>query len=80
MAQHRSRGPRKKSEIPVFDPGQKIRDLHGGREGVIVDIARQYSHPNAEPVHNYLVRWDDGTVEALNERAFTSNWGLEVLD
>ena len=29
-------------------------------------------------VHNYLVRWDDGHVEALNERALTNSWGLEV--
>ena len=55
-----------------------MNDLHGERGGEIVDIARQYSHPNADPVHNYLVRWDDGIVEALNERAFTSSWGLEV--
>ena len=78
MPHHRSGGPRKRSETRVFEPGQRVHDLHGERDGEIVDIARQYSHPNAEPAHNYLVRWDDGLVEALNERAFTANWGVEV--
>jgi len=72
------RHPRKGPAIPVCDPGQKVHDLDGERGGEIVDVARQYSHPNADPVHNYLVRWDDGHVEAFNERALTSNWGLEI--
>jgi hypothetical protein len=62
----------------VFDPGQRVRDVYSERCGAIVDVARQYAHPNAAPVHNYLVRWDDGQVEALNERAFAQNWGLEI--
>ncbi len=83
MTRDRSNGPRHprgRAPIPVFDPGQKVHDFHGDRGGQIVDVARQYSHPNAEPVHNYLVRWDDGHVEALNERALTPNWGLEIED
>ena len=81
MNRHRSDGPRDSrghAPIPVYDPGQKVNDLPAGRRGQIVDVARQYSHPSADPVHNYLVRWDDGHVEAFNERALTPNWGLEV--
>ena len=83
MTRDRSNGPRHprgRAPIPVFDPGQKVHDFHSDRGGQIVDVARQYSHPNAEPVHNYLVRWDDGHVEALSERALTPNWGLEIED
>jgi hypothetical protein len=83
MSRHRSdesTSTHKRPEIPVFDAGQQINDSQGERSGEIVDVARQYSHPNAAPVHNYLVRWDDGHIEALNERAFTANWGLEVED
>jgi len=72
------REPRKRTPVPVFDAGQKVHDFYDNRGGQIVDVARQYSHPNADPVHNYLVRWDDGHVEALNERALTSSWGLEI--
>ena len=74
------RQPRRQAPAPVYDAGQKVFDLHGDRSGQIVDVARQYSHPNADPVHNYLVRWEDGHIEALNERALTSNWGLEIED
>jgi len=76
----RSDGPRKHRPAAILEPGQKIHDVQGERDGEIVDIARQYSHPNADPVHNYLVRWDDGIIEALNERAFTTSWGLEVKE
>ena len=82
MSRHRSDGPppRKRPEFPVFDAGRRVSDLDGERAGEIVDVARQYSHPNAAPVHNYLVRWEDGQIEALSERAFSTNWGLEVED
>jgi hypothetical protein len=83
MRHDRSNGPRhphKGAPMPVFDPGQKVHDLHNDRAGEIVDIARQYANPTADPVHNYLVRWDDGHIEALNERALTPGWGLEVED
>ncbi|NIM64346.1 MAG: hypothetical protein GTO30_22630 [Acidobacteria bacterium] len=72
------RQPRRRPTLPVYEPGQKVHDVNDDRCGLIVDVARQYSHPNADPVHNYLVRWDDGHVEALNERALTPNWGLEI--
>ena len=71
---------RKQQDLPVLDAGQKVNDTTHDRSGEIIDVARQYAHPNADPVHNYLVRWDDGDIEALNERAFTSSWGLELTD
>ena len=71
---------RKQEEFPVFEAGQKIADTVHDRSGEIIDVARQYAHPNADPVHNYLVRWDDGDIEALNERAFARDWGLETVD
>ena len=66
--------------LPVFDAGQKINDKLHERQGEIIDVARQYSHAKANPVHNYLVRWDNGDIEALSERAFSSGWGLEIED
>jgi len=83
MSRHRPEGPRRprqRVELPVYDTGQRVNDLQRERSGEIVDVARQYSHPNAAPVHNYLVRWEDGHVEALSEQAFVPNWGLEVED
>ena len=81
MNRQRPKGPkrsRKRAPMPVYEPGIQVVDLDGDRSGTIVDVARQYSHPHADPVHNYLVRWEDGIVEALNERALASNWGIEV--
>jgi hypothetical protein len=63
-----------------LDPGHKVRDAHGGRAGVVLDIARQYSHPKAQPVHNYLIRWEDGQVEAVSEMAFARGGGIELDD
>lgn len=83
MSPHRSEGPRhprKREPLPVYDAGQRIHDLDDDRSGQIVDVARQYAHPNADPVHNYLVRWEDGQVEAFNERSMTQSWGLEIED
>ena len=72
------RRPRPRTPLPVYRTGQRIHDTRSEREGEIVDVARQFAHPKADPVHNYLVRWDDGIVEAFNERAFTPSWGLVV--
>ena len=60
--------------------GQKIRDNQQYREGVIVDYACQYTHPQAQPIFNYLVRWQEGQITALGESAIRSNFGIEVLD
>lgn len=60
--------------------GQRVRDRQLEREGTIVDIACQYAHPKADPVYNYLVRWDDGQVQAFGASAFEFGHGLEVMD
>ena len=60
--------------------GQRVRDLQLKREGAIVDIACQYAHPKADPVYNYLIRWDDGQVQAFGAAAFESGHGLDPID
>ena len=74
--QGRGRGvPRDPHEI-----GQKVRDRLTKRVGTIVDLARQYSHPKADPVFNYLIRWDDGQISAFSEDAFRGGAGIETID
>ena len=63
--------PRGRSPMPVFDTGQTVHDLDADRGGRIVDVAQQFSHPNADPVHNYLVRWDDGHESTFRPTAGT---------
>ena len=65
---------------PPLEVGQRVRDLEAHREGTIVDLACQYAHPKADPVYNYLVRWDDGQVQAFLESAFDGVHGLEAID
>lgn len=72
--------PRRRPPIETLDVGQKIRDPRAKRTGVVLDLARQYSHPKAHPVHNYLVRWEDGQVEAISESALGPSPGIEPID
>ena len=74
------RDERRRVPVEVFDAGQKVRDGYDRRSGVVLDCAQQYSHPKADPVHSYLVRWDDGQVEAISEAAFHSPRGVEPVD
>lgn len=60
--------------------GQKIRDRVDRRFGVVMDHACQYAHPKAAPVYSYLVRWQDGQVQALSEAAFNMRDGVEPVD
>jgi hypothetical protein len=60
--------------------GSKIHDNHLNRDGVVLDTARQYAHPQAKPVYNYLVRWQDGQVNAISEGALRRGVGLEVIE
>ena len=60
--------------------GQRVRDRQLQREGAIVDIACQYAHPKADPVYNYLIRWDDGQVQAFGASAFEYGHGLDPID
>ena len=63
-----------------LEPGQKIREIQTNLVGEILDHACQYAHPKADPVYSYLVRWEDGQVNALSETAFRSSGGYEILD
>ena len=70
--------PRRK--IEQLEIGQKLRDTRHQQEGVVGDSARQYAHPKADPGYSYLVRWEDGQVNALSETAFRGSGGYEILD
>ncbi len=61
-------------------PGRRILDVRFDLEGEIVDHARQYAHPNADPVFVYLVRWDDGQVRSITEHALEGRHDYELLD
>ena len=66
-------------ERAPLDAGTTIVEVSSGREARIVEHACQYAHPQAAPVFQYLVRWDDGQVEAVSEGAFRRGGGLEVV-
>ena len=38
------------------------------------------AHPKADPVYNYLVRWQDGQIQAFSEGAFAGDHAFEILD
>ena len=65
-------------ELPVFLYGKAAR--REDRLGVILDHACQYSHPKAPPNYSYLIRWDDGQIQAVCESAINSSHGLETVE
>ena len=71
--------PRRPRTIEPLEAGRRIRDTRAEREGEVLDHACQYAHPKADPVYNYLVRWDDGQITAISEMALEGH-GLEVID
>ncbi len=54
-----------------IENGRKVRDNRDQQDGTILDHACQYAHPKADPVYSYLIRWDDGQVQAISEAALT---------
>jgi len=60
--------------------GTRVRETSGGREGRVLEHACQYAYPQAPPVFHYLIRWDDGQVQALGEAALRPGQGIEILD
>ncbi len=60
--------------------GQEIRDLRDDRVGIITDCACQYAHPKAQPVYNYLIRWQDGQIQAITETALEGDYGLILVE
>lgn len=67
-------------ETKNLPPGQKVRNMHTGLAGVILESACQYAHPKAQPIYSYLIRWQDGQVQALTEVAFHGDYGVELVD
>ena len=63
-----------------IEVGRKVRDNSTNRTGAILDFACQYAHPKADPAYNYLIRWDDGQVQAISSIALEGRFGLELLD
>lgn len=62
-----------------LENGQKVRDTRDDTTGVVLDYACQYAYPKAQPVYSYLIRWQDGQVQAVTEAAF-SGADLELVD
>ena len=81
----RNPGPSRKPRRPSTprEPlavGQKLLDHWSERNGTVLDFACQFAHPKAEPVFSYLIRWDDGQIQALAENALDGNQGVELCD
>jgi len=60
--------------------GQEIIDVRENKSGVITESACQYAHPKAQPVYNYLIRWQDGQIQAITETALQGDFGLKIAD
>jgi hypothetical protein len=71
---------RGKTTMKRLEAGQKVRDVQDNSVGVVLEFACQYAHPKAQPVHSYLIRWEDGQVSAVSESAFFTSAGLELVD
>ncbi len=69
--------PEWSKDLPV---GQRVRYGLTDMTGVILDSACQYAHPKAPAVYSYLIRWEDGQVQALTEAAFQGDLGIELID
>ena len=63
-----------------LEVGRKVRDNGADRTGTILDFACQYAHPKAEPVYNYLIRWDDGQIQAFTSVVLEGRYGFELVD
>lgn len=62
-----------------IEVGVRVRDAAWRRKGVVLDTACQYPHPQARPIVQCLVRWDDGQVLAYSEGAFRRGGNLAVV-
>ena len=62
-----------------LDVGRRIRDTRNEQEGVVLDYACQYPHPKADPVYSYLIKWEDGQIQAISETALRGG-PLELID
>jgi hypothetical protein len=72
--------PGRSGAVDRLEVGQRILDLRNQIQGVVLEYACQYAHPKADPVYSYLIRWDDGRVNALSEAALDGEHGYEPVD
>lgn len=72
----RKRGPRP----PKLEAGQRLLDPDSEQIGVVLEFACQYAHPKAAPNYAYLVRWEDGQVNAVTEQALLGERGLKPVE
>lgn len=75
-----SRPKKRGASIEPLEVGQRVRDARNRQEGVVLEFACQYAHPKADPVYSYLIRWEDGQVNAVSEAAFEGSHGIELID
>ncbi len=69
---------RRKTTMKRLEEGQKVRDVQDNNVGVVLEFACQYAHPKAKPIYSYLIRWQDGQVNAVTEAAFQGD--IELVD
>jgi hypothetical protein len=58
--------------------GQEVWDRRTSMEGVIIDQASQFTHPQAAPIFIYMIRWQDGQVASVSEAAFRPGGDLSL--
>ena len=78
----RSRGEGDGSGPAIPHPlpdGAEVHESSTGRNGEVLEHACQYAYPQADPVYHYLIRWDDGQVQAVAEAAIGRGRGIEVV-
>ena len=66
-----------KDKSPLAD-GQEVWDRSTSMDGVIIDHASQFTHPQAAPIFIYMIRWEDGQVASVSEAAFRPGGDLSV--
>ena len=72
--------PRKRAPHKKLENGQQIYDRRNELNGVVLDFACQFAHPNADPVYAYLIRWEDGQIQAISQHAVEGNFDFELID
>ena len=73
-------GGRRGHKHPKLETGQHVLDTFSGLSGVVLEFACQYAHPKAAPNYNYLVRWEDGQVDAFAEQALFGENGIKIIE
>jgi hypothetical protein len=66
-----------KDKKPLAE-GMEVWDRNSSMDGVIIDHASQFTHPQAAPIFVYMIRWEDGQVSSVSEAAFRQGGDLSV--